>query len=255
MAGLRFFIAGLLVLAYKYRDFDTIPKLGVWEWIWLSLLQVVLQYSLFYIGLTMVSGMLGSIMVATGSLWWVLLAPFFDQEEHWHWRSLPILCIGIVGVAICVSGSPSEIIRPMLGIPLLIGATLSNILVSVKIKPLSQKVPAGIISGFSMALGGLMLMAIVPMESVDLCAKMGFKSWGMTLYLALVSAVAFSLWFFLITRVPVRKLSAYRLLIPVCGVGMSAFILPNEHLNFAFLLGGGLVMLCIRLMEQFQSGK
>jgi drug/metabolite transporter (DMT)-like permease len=249
MAGLRFFLAGLIVLAYKFRHWKTIAKISWLHWLWIGLLQVVLQYSFFYIGLSFVSGMLGSIMVSTGSLWWVLLAPLFDSEEHWDIRSIPILCIGIVGVAICVSGSQAGNIQPLWGIPILICATLCNILVSLKIKPLSQKIPATVISGFSMALGGLMLMALVPKSTWWLVGKMDWAAWGLTLYLALVSAVAFSLWFLLITKVPVSKLSAYRLLIPVCGVGMSACFLAQEKLSLPFLVGGGLVIFCIRRME------
>ena len=255
MAGLRFFMAGVFVLAVKKKEWPEIRRLSTIHWLWIGLLQVVFQYSFFYIGLSLVSGMLGSIMVATGSLWWVLLAPLVDRDEHWDLRSIPILCIGIVGVAICVSGSSAGNIRPILGIPLLIAATLCNILVSLKIKPLSQKVSAGIISGFSMALGGLMLMALVPRESGALVKNMAARDWGLTIYLAGVSAVAFSLWFSLITRVPVQKLSAYRLLIPVCGVGMSAFILPGEGLSLAFLLGGSLVLICIRQMDKLKKRK
>jgi drug/metabolite transporter (DMT)-like permease len=255
LAGLRFFLAGVFVLAPNLRHLAHFKKISLLHWLWLGLLQVVLQYSLFYVGLTYVSGMLGAIMVSTGSLWWVLLAPFFDASEHWNVKAFPILCIGIVGVGICVSGSNQVMANPLLGICLLVAATLCNILVSLKVKPLSKKMPVTIISGGSLAIGGLMLMGIVGKQTIELSMKMDGYTWGLTIYLALISAVAFSLWFVLITHVAVQKLSAYRLLIPVIGVGMSALILPQEKLTLPFLFGGILVLICIQLMADLPHAK
>jgi len=74
-AGLRFTLAGALLLLFVpdlRRHFRAAPKkllAGV------ALLQIFVQYALFYWGLALNGGIITAILNATGSFWWVLLAP------------------------------------------------------------------------------------------------------------------------------------------------------------------------------------
>ena len=253
-AGLRFFFAGVLALLWLPKSKrTTIRHLSVGRWLNLGFFQVVLQYSAFYTGLYLVSGTLGAIVVSTGSLWWMLLAPMTDKCETWSLKSMVILCVGICGVGICVWGSESGSTAPLLGTCILVLATLSNTIVSLQIRPLQKKVEAATLSGVSMALGGLMLMALQPMRAWDLISDMAPREWAMTAYLAFVSALAFQMWFVLITQYDVKRMSAYRLLIPICGVTLSMVAFPQEVLSLKAFVGGALVLSCIAVMEKLKG--
>jgi drug/metabolite transporter (DMT)-like permease len=252
-AGLRFFLAGVLALIWIPKSKRmSIRKLSFTRWLNLGFFQVVLQYSAFYTALYLVSGTLGAIIVSTGSLWWMLLAPLTDKSETWSPKSLAILCVGILGVAICVWGSNRGSTAPLLGTCILIIATLSNTIVSLQIRPLQKKIDAATLSGASMAIGGFMLMALQPQRTWELVCLMQLRDWGLTFYLVIVSALAFHLWFVLIVQYDVKRMSAYRLLIPICGVVLSIVAFPQETLSLKAFVGGALVLSCIAVMEKLK---
>jgi len=74
--------------------------------------------------------------------------------------------------------------------------------------------------------------------------------WAATLWLALVSAVAFSLFYYLVSRFDLTTLSGYRFLIPICGAVESALFIPGERLGFGVVVGGALVISAITILER-----
>ena len=64
-----------------------------------------------------------------------------------------------------------------------------------------------------------------------------------TLWLAFVSATAFSIWNHLSTVYPVTLLASYRFLIPVCGVLEAQIFLSTESPGWGLLIGGALVVI------------
>ena len=66
---------------------------------------------------------------------------------------------------------------------------------------------------------------------------------GSTLWLAFVSAAAFSIWNHLSSIFPVTLLASYRFLIPICGVLEALLFLEGESAGWGLLVGGALVVL------------
>ena len=76
IAGIRFAVAGCVLLLTAKRplkDWQQTPKRSLLGFV---LLQTSVQYLLFYTALAVSSATLGSILTATGSLWWVMLTDF-----------------------------------------------------------------------------------------------------------------------------------------------------------------------------------
>ena len=76
-AGIRFMIAGLMIMPFTRRGgiIAQFKKADLRLLAALAMTQTFAQYVFFYMGLSLSSGVLGSLMVSTGSFWWILLAP------------------------------------------------------------------------------------------------------------------------------------------------------------------------------------
>lgn len=76
---------------------------------------------------------------------------------------------------------------------------------------------------------------------------------GLTLWLALVSAAAFSLWNHLSTRHPVPLLAGYRFLVPLCGMLESLLFLKAETAGWGLLVGAGLVVVSLVMAQRAEG--
>ena len=85
-AGIRFFFAGLIVVIYDciVKKKIVIPKKDEWGGILgLSAVQTVFEYIFFYLSLTYLSGVKGSILNSIGNFFAVILAHFaFTNDKY-----------------------------------------------------------------------------------------------------------------------------------------------------------------------------
>lgn len=252
-AGIRFFLAGLMLLAFipkRRQRFAAAPKgllLGS------AVLQVCLQYVFFYWGLSLISASLTAIIVGTGSFWWSLAAPLVDKQESVTMSQLGVLALGFSGVVVCMY-QPGNTVQ-LGGALLVMLATLSGTGAALVVRPLSKHVPVTFITGFSLFAGGLVFMLLTPQRCVEIIVGSPWQLKALTLYLAFLSATAFSLWYWLITLYDVTRLSAYRFLIPIFGVLESVLFLASESLSEQLVAGGGLVVLSIAILEWINRRK
>src|SRR5699024_1539522 len=72
-----------------------IPKLT-----FLGLMQTTIQYVFFYIGLSNISGTIGSILSASSTFFTVILAHFFYQGDRLTFRRICGVVLGFIGVII-----------------------------------------------------------------------------------------------------------------------------------------------------------
>ncbi len=76
-----------------------------------------------------------------------------------------------------------------------------------------------------------------------------------TLWLAFVSATAFSIWNHLSTIFPVTLLASYRFLIPICGVSEALVFLKTELAGWGLMIGGILVVTSMVLAKKNSSDR
>jgi drug/metabolite transporter (DMT)-like permease len=214
------------------------------------LFQVILQYLFFYWAMTTLSGVLSSILNATGSFWWVLFAPIFKVGEKASRKQFLFIVTGFIGVVVCVLSRGGVDNFILGGTVLMLLSTLSGTGSAMLVKPLSGKLPIKFVTGFALFTGGLVLTIFCPLESYQLYSNAPVELYLITFHLAMVSALAFSVWYHLISKFDVPTLSAYRFLIPICGATESIIFLPGESLSLQIIAGGLLVICSIILIER-----
>ena len=109
-----------------------------------------------------------------------------------------------------------------------------------------------VISGYQFIIGGF-VMIVVGILTGGYIALTSIKALSVLLYLAMLSAVAYSLWGFLLKYNPVSKVSIYSFMTPVFGVLLSNLMLteksnvgPVNLILALILICGGITILNYR---------
>lgn len=256
-AGFRFLLAGVLILLFMLLIGQSIAfrkgsgaALGQ-----IALVQTVLQYTFFYVGLSSSTGVYGSILAGTISLFQLLLARWMLKEQPITLRKALGLCIGFAGVG--VIGVPQGgYLGHTVGIGelLLLLANFFNAGGNILSKSASTKLPVTYINGYQMLAGGSLLILAGSLYGGWLPFTFTYASFFLLLYLAFVSAAAFMLWNLIMKYNPVGLVSIYLFLIPVFGVILSALVL-QETLHTTALLALLLIVVGITIVNTIQHKK
>ena len=255
-AGLRFMIAGLMLLPFTVRPSSYIRMIREHYKLALSVmvLQSLLNYSLFYLGMNLVPGSLGAVIVGSQPLVTAVVAAMMDKEEKLTRSKIITIVFGISGVILISAGRQAFRIGTALefmGVILILGANIatavSNVIVSLKSRGMNPVV----LSSFSLGVGGLIIyLASIPIEGTVRVHR-PFLYWADLAWLSFISAFAFSLWFKLLQRpgVKVSELNLWKFIIPVVGAILSWLLVPGEHpemLTFA-----GMIIITLSLVLFF----
>jgi len=253
-AGVRFVIAGGALLLIAREPWKGLKRTPVRLVVTMAACQTFFQYILFYMALAFASGSLCSLMTASGSFWWLLLAPLFGRAVWGGWRVWAILLVGACGVALAVY-SPGDVSEsPLLGVGIMLLANFGAAIAILVFGQVKETMGAKAATGFSLFFGGLGLCALGAKGAVQSGEMFSPIVMGITVYLAFVSAAAFTLWNELSTRFPVSLLATYRFMIPIFGVSLSVLILDGESFNGWILGGAGLVVLAMVLAQRLNAG-
>jgi len=241
-AGVRFTLAGAMLLATARRpgvEFRATPKrllLGF------AATQTFGQYLLFYLAISIASGSLAGLLSSLGSFWWMLLGPLvagvaWPTRGQWF-----AILIGGAGVAVAAGTAPQAAVagNPWLGTLLLVGSTGLGTLGLVQFARLRKTIGARAATGFSLLGGGLALLLAGAGSFPRAAELMPPAAMGFTLWLAFVSAAAFSLWNHLSTLHPMPLLAGYRFLIPLAAT-VESMIFLGERPGWGFAAGAALI--------------
>ncbi|GBC63627.1 EamA family transporter [Desulfonema ishimotonii] len=248
-AGIRFMLSGLILVPFWWKKRPSAGTVsshfrGILS---VSFFQTTLLYGLFYAGMTRVSGALAAIIVGASPLIAALAAHFFMPDDEMTPAKGLSLCIGMAGVLIIsisrnpwtASAGPGE----FLGILLLVLSGVSSALGNIVVARDRHHTDPVFLNSAQIFLGGVTLFLIsLPLEGLPRLIQPP-AYYGALLWLALLSAVAFSLWFMLLKRPGVRvsELNLWKFIIPVCGALLSWIILPGESPRLVPVIG----MICI----------
>lgn len=243
-AGIRFFISGILILLIsgKLQRFFQEIKANFRLVLWVSLIQIFVQYALFYSGLNLVPGALGAMIIGSSPLFIAIVAHFaFHNDKMTLMKTVSIL-FGVAGIAIITLGRTKVEMRgelEFLGIGLLLVNNLvagyANVLVAKSPKEISPLV----LSSSTLIIGGFLLTLVsIPVEGIHL-GPFPAKYYAALGWLSFLSAAAISIWYVLLKRpeVKVSVLNVWKFLIPVSGAVLSWIILDNEKPDWVSVLG------------------
>lgn len=243
-AGMRFIIAGIILMPFCggiTRYFTTVIS-HVKIILFLSFFQTFLLYGLFYMGMTMVSGAVGAIVVGSSPLFTAIIAHYCMTDDRMTVYQTASIMSGIIGVCvISMSRQPwlSSGWREFTGILILILGNMSCAIGNVIVAKDRQNINPLILNSSQIFLGGGFLFLIsLPLEGMPNFVY-PLKFYLVLLWLAVISAAAFSLWFVLLKRpeVKVSELNIWKFIIPVSGATLSWIMLPGESPNRMLVIG------------------
>lgn len=247
-AGWRFTLAGLILLLAALglrKRLLPVSRRQAGQVVLLGLVQTALQYVFFYIGVAHASGIKSSIMNATGVFFSVVLAHFIYASDRLNGvRALGCL-IGFAGVVVVNLGKGGAGVLAfdftLTGEGFVAFSAFILAAAAIYGKGLSRGMDAMVMTGWQLLIGGLVLTGIGMMGGGHLEA-MGMQAGVLLAYLALLSAVAFSVWSLLLKHNPVGMVAPFNFLIPVFGVSLSAIFLGESLLRWSY--PSALILVC-----------
>lgn len=245
-AGMRFTLAGLMtiaILSARQRRWLA-PGRKAWPKVFtLCLFQTFAQYTFFYIGLAHTSGVRGAIINATNTFWTIVLACLVFHQEKLTWRKLLGTAIGFSGVVLInlAGGAKAAGAFTWLGDGLIVLTAMSSAVSSVLIKTFSRSENPMMLSGWQFLAGGLLMVAGGLILGGHL-SRLTLPGLGVLVYLAALSATAYSLWALLLAHNPVSRVSVYGFMNPIAGVLLSALLLGEGRQAFGWASLAALVL-------------
>ena len=239
-AGCRFSMAGILVILFGsilsrrvlLPGKQAVPKVLI-----LSLFQTILQYLFFYWGLAHASGVSSSIINGSGTFFAILFAALLFRKEALNMDKIFGMLLGFFGVIlVSTAGNSTGIAFRWNGEGFILISSLCYAVSSVLIKIFGEKENPVILSGYQFFTGGVVMTVWGTLSGGRL--SVGSVSGAvLLLYLAFLSAAAYTLWGILLKYHPVSGVAIWGFCTPVFGVLLSAlFLNETENINLFCLL-------------------
>ena len=255
-AGIRFVMAGLMVLAFTAlkQPKDCIPKKNMaGRLVLLGILQTTIQYIFFYIGLANTTGAKSAIINSLTAFFPIVLAPLFFRDDRLTVKKGLGCLIGLAGIVIInLDGSGLGGFK-LTGEGFAVFAAMAQSLASIYSKKLARYMNVMTITGYQLFIGGILLAAAGVLTGGTLTAV--WQGVLLLLYMAALSAVAFTVWTFLLSHNPVSSVSIYNLLIPVFGTVLSGIFLQENIMTWTHLISIVLVCMGIVLVNRKQKAE
>lgn len=242
-AGIRFFAAGLLVLAFsavQKRKLAVTRKEVPWLTLF-ALVNTALHYLFSYIGLSYIPSARSTILDSMGSFFLIILSGLFLEDDTFSVKKIAGCLLGFCGI-LTISITPRGGLFS--GISFLgDGMILLNACCAagggILTRFISKKMDMMTATGYGMSAGGLMLLLVGLMVGVR--QPWNLSLWGVTILfvLVLISAVCFGIYNMLLANHPISKVAIYNSLIPVFGVMFSSLLL-REPFSWQYILAAGL---------------
>lgn len=261
-AGIRFLISGLMLIpvVYDFKRFRKEVSENFGYVCLIAFLQVILQYSLFYWGVSMVPASISAMIVGSSPLFVALVAHFSISGDRMDWYKTGSILLGILGVAVITLGRnslPSGGQIAITGVVLLLLNNLTSGITNVVVARKKQTISPMILTSSSLFIGGLSLFMIsIPIEGLH------YKVFPAEYYVALgwlsfLSAAAITIWYTLLRRptVKVSELNIWKFLIPVSGAILSWLILPDESPDVGSVSGMILIASSLLILNLPNRGK
>ena len=247
-AGVRFALAGILVLIFASISERKvmIPDRTILKYaVPVCLAQTVCQYFFFYIGVAHTSGVKGAIITGLGNFIAILLSCFIFRKERMTGRKMIGCILGFAGVVVInLMGNSLDAGFKLTGEGFILIAQFSYGMSTVLINIFSRKVSPVILSGTQFTMGGIVLFLIGKIMGGHL-GVVNAAGIGIIFYLAMVSAVAYTLWSVLLAWNDVSRVAIFGFVNPLFSVILSALVLGE--VRQAFNLGSliALFLVCV----------
>lgn len=253
-AGSRFFVAGIvtIIIGSVLQKKILVPERKAIKPIFvLAVFQTILQYYFFYVGLAHTTGVKASIITGVNVFLSILIAGVcFHQEKMTREKMIGCIC-GFLGVIVVnMQAGTIALNFTWNGDGFVFISALSSAISAVFIKIFSQKHNPVLLSGYQFLTGGF-LLAVVGFVNGGRLQIYKAACVSILLYLAFVSAVAYTLWGILLKYNPVSKVTIFGFINPIAGVCLSALLLKeNQSVGIMTVVALGLVSFGIYVVNR-----
>ena len=255
-AGMRFFLAGLLLVPFSWDRNSIGNIIRNWKLIaYVVFLNTFIGYGIYYVALTYVSGATAAIVIGSGPLITAIMSHFLMHNDKMNRIKMLSISLGIFGIAIIVINSrPLTAVGKLetFGIVLLLLNSALGSFANIKVAQMNKGIGAKFLTSNQMLWGGVMLLILGRVVEGSYSFSQPFEFYSSLCWLAMVSAVAFSIWFRLLQleNVKVSELNMWKFIIPVSGACLSWVMLPEESPDFLSIFG--MLMVFLSLVIHFR---
>lgn len=245
-AGLRFAIAGVMVLVFLCvceRKFTLPNKDEILPVTVLGLVMTAGQYIFTYIGIGFTSGTNTSIITACASFFTVLSAPLFFKNDKLTVFKVIGCALGFAGVLAINRGGKISV-DTLFGDVMILVSTLCSAAGNILSKKLANGRNPVKITAFQLLIGGIVL-TIIGLACGGRLSFEKMQSSFILLWLAFVSAAAFTIWTALLKYHPASKITVFNLLVPIFGTVLSGLMLGENVFRIETLVSLVLISLGI----------
>ena len=247
-AGTRFVLAGVLTIligSVLNRKMLVPTKSSIPSIAKLGLFQTILQYIFFYIGLAHNSGVKASIINGSNTFFVILLAGLVFHQEKLTGPKILGCIIGFAGVVLVnLGGAGLDMSFHWNGEFFILISTVSAACSSAFIKKFSTKANPVLLSGWQFMMGGTVLIIMGKLMGGKFQFE-GIAPMFLLLYMACISAVAYTLWSLLLKYNPPSRIAVFGFMNPVFGVMLSALLLKEKGQAFSLTGLTSLILVCI----------
>lgn len=241
-AGCRFLLASLFLHIFGWglnkKKPSTLRRLGrkdFFVFALIGLFQTSLQYLLFYTGLVLTPGSISSVVVSSGIFFTVILARVFFPDDRITWQKVVGILLGFTGILVVSGGVSSSDSFFSMGVILLVSATFSGSVGAIMVKKFSYNRSPLQMTAWQMFLGSILLLILGRFSPPSSSVILTPLAITLTIYSALISAVAFTLWNYLLKYNKAGEISFFKFAIPLFGTLLSILILNEPFSWFLFI--------------------
>ena len=256
LAGIRFFLSGLLVIMFfsiTEKKLLVLKPKELGPTLTVSGIQTVGQYLFYYIGMATTSGVKSAIITGSTSFFAILCSSLMFRQEKLSGRKILSCLIGFCGIA-AANLKGFDLNFSFTGEGFVMIAAIMSAIGGCFVKRFSSDTHVPALSGYQFLFGGIALTA----TGIALGGKMSFGEIGSilcVLYLSFAAAFAQTLWSVLLKYNDVSKVSVFRLTIPIFGASLSALFVPEEEISVSVIISLILVCVGITLANTTQKTK
>lgn len=227
-AGIRFFTAGLFTLMIakgKGQKIKITDQSSYFPLFLFALTNTALHYYFFYAGLAYCEGGKASIINSFSPFLLIFLATVIFKEKM-TWNKWIGCILGLAGILIVNYGTSMSGFR-WNGEGMILMNCICSAIGGILTRVVTKKVPPITATGYSLSLGGLMLVICGSLVGGKLDTVTG-KGILLLLGLIAISMIGFILYNQLICYNPISEIAIFNALIPVFGTMMSCIMLGEK---------------------------
>ena len=249
-AGVRFTLSGLIVLAIALAKGLSLRVYKPSGWAYLvgyALLNTTIHYAFFYIGLSHSAGARAAILNSLGVFMLVLLACVFFKSDKLTPAKIIGCVVGFTGILVLNIGGGAGNGFTFMGDGMIILNAMCSAFAGLMTRGLGRRANVFVATGYSLAIGGAMLMlpAVMLGGTLPVVTAAGV---GILFLLICISTLGFTLYNKLLSCNPVGKVAIFNSLIPVVGAVTSCLCL-SEPFYWKYLAAALLAMTGIYIIN------